>query len=155
MCAKALLYLWQYISIVWKKWFARYVKPSNFIAVVGVLLLELGACEKLKYGGHNVDSGEQNYLSTGGRIRSNLHGPLSNNLNKKRGFHKDYYQKATIHNSATDWLCPLIWVWCRNYWGWWKISYYKYWRTRHKSWETVLCKSFSWWTLALWSGNGR
>ena len=52
-------------------------KPPSLTVVVGVLLLELGACEKLKYGGHNVDSGEQNYLSTGGRIRSNLHGPLS------------------------------------------------------------------------------
>ena len=31
-------------------------KPSSLTVVVGVLLLELGACEKLKYGGHNVDS---------------------------------------------------------------------------------------------------
>ena len=45
--------------------------------VVGVLLLELGAYEKLKYGGHNVDSGEQNYLSTGGRELEYLHDPLS------------------------------------------------------------------------------
>ena len=63
-------------------------KPPSLSVVVGVLLLELGACEKLKYGGHNVDSGEQNYLSTGGRIRSNLHGPLSNNLNNTSRFHK-------------------------------------------------------------------
>ena len=49
-------------------------KPPSLIVVVGVLLLELGACEKLKHGGHNVE-GEVNATNQQGVI---LEWPLVN-----------------------------------------------------------------------------